>query len=147
MPRRDWVIRRNCSITPRQLVLVYSALSTTCLLVASFFALRGAWYILGFAVLEIFAVGVAFFLFARHATDREHITLTDDCLLVELVQREEIRQYRLDPRTTRVEPPVVPGELIGLQSNGVKVEVGQFLTERNRREFVRELRNALASER
>jgi uncharacterized membrane protein len=129
------------------LVLVYSALSTTCLLVASFFALRGVWYILGFAVLEIFAVGVAFFLFARHATDREHITLTDDCLLVELIRREEVWRYRLDPRTTRVEPPPMSGGLIGLRSNGVKVEVGQFLTERNRREFARELRNALASER
>ena len=128
-------------------MLVYSALSMTCLLVASLFALHGAWYILGFAVLEIFAVGVAFFLFARHATDREHITLTDDCLLVELIWREEVRQYKLDPRITRVEPPVVPGGLIELQSNGVKVEVGQFLTERSRREFVRELRNALASER
>lgn len=145
MPGRDWIIRRNCSITPRQLVLVYSALSTTCLLVAIFFALRGAWYILGFAVLEIFALGVAFFLFARHATDRDRIVLTDDYLLVELVRREEVRQYRLDPRATRVEFLAVPGALIELQSNGVKVEVGQFLTEWKRREFARELKSALAS--
>ena len=145
MPGRDWIIRRNCSITPRQLVLVYSALSTTCLLVAIFFALRGAWYILGFAVLEIFALGGAFFLFARHATDREHIVLTDDYLLVELIRREEVRRHRLDRHATRVESPKVPGALIELQSNGVKVEVGQFLTEWKRREFARELKSALAS--
>lgn len=145
MPGRDWIIRRNCSITPRQLVLVYSALSTTCLLVAIFFALRGAWFILGFAVLEIFALGGAFLLFARHATDRERIVLTDDCLLVELVRREEVKQYRLDPHATRVESPAASGALIELQSNGVKVEVGQFLTEWKRRELARELKSALAS--
>jgi uncharacterized membrane protein len=146
MVSREWILRRNCSITPRQLMMVYAALCTTSLLVAIVFALRGAWYILGFAILEMLAVGIAFFLYARHATDREHIALADDCLLVELIQVEHVRQFRLDPRRTRVEPPESARDLIGLEARGTRVEVGRFLTEWKRRELARELQSALASE-
>jgi uncharacterized membrane protein len=117
----------------------------TSLLIAVAFAVRGAWYILGFAILEMLAVGTAFFLYARHANDREHIELADDCLLVELIQVEQVRQFRLDPRYTRVDPPESARDLVGLEAGGVKVEVGRFLTEWKRRELARELRSALAS--
>lgn len=145
MARQEWVLSRNCSITPRQLALVYAALCGTSFSVAAYFTLHGAWYILGFAILEMTAVGVAFFLYARHAADREHIALIDDYLLVELIQKERVRQFRFDPRWTRVESPVSRNELIGLEANGMRVEVGRFLTEYKRREFARELKRALAS--
>ncbi|RJF97624.1 DUF2244 domain-containing protein [Noviherbaspirillum saxi] len=146
MVSREWILRRNCSITPRQLMMVYAALCTTSLLIAIVFALRGAWYILGFAMLEMLAIGIAFFLYARHAIDREHIALSDGCLLIELIQVEQVRQFRLDPRYTRVEPPEFAGELVSLEARGIKVEVGRYLTEWKRRELARELRSALASE-
>jgi len=145
MAGREWVLSRNCSISPRQLVLVYAALCTLSFTVAGYFTLRGAWYILVFAILEMSAVGAAFFLYARHAGDREHIALIDGCLLVELIQKEQVRQFRLDPRWTRVESPVYRDELIGLEVSGMRVEVGRFLTEWKRREFAHELKRALAS--
>ncbi|MGH8807672.1 MAG: DUF2244 domain-containing protein [Noviherbaspirillum sp.] len=117
------------------------------LLVATFFAAAGAWYILGFSVLELSVVGLAFFLYARHATDREHIALIDDCLLVEVVRVERVTQFRLDPRCTRVALPATPDGLVSIEANGTKVEVGRFLTERKRRELAWELRSALASRR
>lgn len=144
MARREWVLSRNCSISPRQLALAYAALCVMSLMVAMIFTVRGAWYVLVFSILELSAVGLAFFLYARHAVDREHIALIDDCLLVELIQVERVRQFRLDPRRTRVEPPVSRDDLIGLRANGMRVEVGRFLTERKRREFARELNRALA---
>ncbi len=146
MATREWVLKRNCSMSPRQLALVYLALCTTSLLVAGTFAMRGAWYVLGFAVVEQLAVGTAFFLYARHANDREHIELAEECLLVELVQVERIRQFRLDPRWTRVEPPEGARGLVGLAERNTRIEVGRFLTERRRRELARELQSALASE-
>ncbi|WP_151635459.1 DUF2244 domain-containing protein [Noviherbaspirillum aerium] len=145
MASREWILRRNCSISPRQLITVYAALCMTSLLISLMFALRGAWYILGFAMLEMLAVGIAFFLYARHANDRERIELADDCLLVELVEVERIRQFRLDPRSTRVASPESRHALISLEARGCKVEVGRFLTEWKRREFARELRGELAS--
>lgn len=145
MANREWVLKRNCSISPRQLVKAFAVLCTVSLMVATFFTLRGAWYVLWFAVIEMSAVGWAFFWFARHATDREHIALIDECLLVELTQMEQTRQFRLDKRRIRVEPPLSRDGLISLEANGTRVEVGRFLTEWRRREFAQELRSALAS--
>jgi uncharacterized membrane protein len=147
MNRQEWTLSRNCSISPRQLALAYAALCFMSLSVAMAFTLRGAWYILGFAIVETSAVGWAFFLYARHAADREHIELIGDCLLVELVQVERVQQFRLESHRTRVDAPVSFDGLIGLEANGIRVEVGRFLTEKKRREFARELKRALASAR
>jgi uncharacterized membrane protein len=145
MAVREWTLKRNCSMSPRQLTLVYAALCTTSLTIAIVFAVRGAWYVFGYACLELLARGTAFFLYARHANDREHIELMEGCLLVELIQKEQVRQFRLDPRRVRVEPPVESRKLVILESGSMTVEVGRFLTEWKRREFARELQSALAS--
>jgi len=144
MATREWILSRNCSLSPRQLGLAYAVLCSMSLTVATIFTLSGAWYILVFAILELSAVGLAFLLYARHATDREHIALIDDCLLVELIEVEQVAQFRLNPRWTRVESPVARNDLIGLEANGTRVEVGRFLTEWKRREFAWELKRALA---
>jgi uncharacterized membrane protein len=146
MAKREWLLKRNCSISPRQLALVYAALCSVSLTVAILFTVRGAWYVLGFVILEMAAVGLAFVHFARHATDRERIALTDGCLLVELVQVERARQVRLNPHWTQVELPDAQHALIGLKASGTRVEVGRFLTEWKRREFAQELRRELSSE-
>ncbi len=145
MATREWVLKRNCSISPHQLMRAFAGLCMVSLMVATFFTVRGAWYVLGFAVIEMSAVGWAFFRFARHATDREHIALIDEVLLVELIQTERTRQFRLDKRRVRVAPPLSRSGLIRLEADGTRVEVGRFLTEWRRREFARELCSALAS--
>jgi uncharacterized membrane protein len=145
MDGQDWVMRRNCSITPRQLVLAFSALCLMSFLVAVFFLLRGIWYIIGFTIVEIAAVGAAFVVFGRHVNDRETVRLSNDCLFVELVQVDQVRQYRLDPCSTRVEPPAGRNGLVVLDAKGTRVEIGRFLTEWKRRELARELKSALAS--
>lgn len=144
MAGRKWVLRRNCSISPRQLAWVYAALSGVSLIIALTFAVNGAWYILGFSILEVSAVGVAFYLYARHASDRDCIAIVDNCVVVELVRMERVKQFRLDPYWTRVRIPVARNELVGLDAKGIKVEVGRYLTEWKRREFARELQRELA---
>jgi uncharacterized membrane protein len=141
----EWTIKRNCSITPRQLGLVYAMLCLASFGVATVFALRGAWYVLIFAILEMGAVGMAFLHFGRHATDREHIVLTSDCLTVKLIQMEKIQCFNLDRRWIRIEMPILRNELIGLEDRRVKVGVGRYLTDRGRRKFAQELRRALSS--
>jgi uncharacterized membrane protein len=114
-------------------------------MVATLFTVHGAWYVLGFAILEMCAVGLAFLHYARHATDREHIALIDDCLLVELIDAEQVRQFRLNPHRTRIDLADAHCGLIRLEAGGVQVEIGRFLAEWKRREFAQELRCALAS--
>lgn len=144
MATREWILKRNCSMSPAQLARAYLALCVASLLVASYFAFHGAWLVPVFSVLELTAVAVAFVYFGRHATDREHVALSDSGLLVELVQAESVRQFRMDPQRTRVALPALRHGLIGLESNGARVEVGRFLTERKRREFALELNRELA---
>lgn len=146
MDTQEWTLRRNCSITPRQLLLVYAALCFVSLTIAMLFTLRGAWYILGFAIVEMSAVAWAFVLYARHATDRERVELRSDCLLVELIEVDRTRQFRLNPYRTRVDMPVLPGDLVGLEASGMRIEVGRFLTGQQRRRFAQELQGALARE-
>ena len=144
MIKREWDLRRNCAIAPRQLGFFYVILCATSMAVAIAFTLRGAWFVLLFAVLEMSAVAVAFLIYARHATDREHIAmLDDDYLLVELIQAQEIRQFKLDLRSIRIAVQETRKGLIGLEALGTRVEVGQFLTEWKRREFVRELKQEI----
>lgn len=143
MTERNWVFKRNCSLTPRQLAKAYAVLSLGSLSVATYFSFNGAWYVFGFSILELLAVGLAFLHYARHATDREHIALTGCCLLVELVQAERAQQYEFDVRWARVAPPSSHRDLIGLEARGVRVEIGRFLTEQKRRAFAYELRHEL----
>ncbi len=142
---REWTLKRNCSISPRQLFLAYGALCSVSFAIASFFTWRGAWYVLAFAVLEMTAVGIAFLLFARHATDREHIALGHDCLLIELFEAEQSRQFKLDPRATRIEIPAAHYRLIAVEQHGTRVEIGRFLPAFKRQQFARELRSALVA--
>ena len=143
MSSREWVLKRNCSISPRQLAMVYAALSSVSLAVAVLFTLHGAWYILGFAVLELAAVGLAFFHYGRHATDRERIVLSADTLLIELIQAEQASPHRLNLRTVRVQMPDAHRGLIAIEAADVRVEIGRFLTSWRRREFARELVQAI----
>ncbi|HJU71230.1 MAG TPA: DUF2244 domain-containing protein [Paucimonas sp.] len=145
MVKQEWILKRNCSISPRQLGFFFALLCLTSLLVAAFFALHGAWYVLWFAWIDLLAVGWAFLLFARHATDRERIVLADESLLVELIQVERVQQFSLNVHRLRVQLPAAGQELVCLESNGTCIEVGRFLTEWRRREFALELQHALAS--
>ncbi len=143
MATREWILKKNCSITPRQLAKAYMALCVASFLVAGYFVVHGAWLVMVFSVLEMAAVAAAFMYFARHATDRELIALGDDGLVVQLVQAEQISQYCMNPGATRVEFPDIRHRLIGLEADGDRVEVGRYLTEKKRQEFAHELKNEL----
>jgi uncharacterized membrane protein len=145
----ECTLQRNCSMTPRQVARAYALLCTLSLSVALAFLLQGFWMVLAFSLLELGCVGLALLLYARHALDRERISLSSDCLLVECVQAEVRSQSRLDPLRTRVltgAEAAAAGSrraLITLESRGVRVEVGRFVNDAQRRQVARELRHAL----
>jgi uncharacterized membrane protein len=145
----ECTLQRNCSMTPRQVARAYGVLCTLSLAVALAFFLHGVWIVLAFSLLELACVGLALVLYARHALDRERISLSSDCLLVECVQAEVHSQALLDPLWTRVltGADAAPGtprrSLITLESRGVRVEIGRFVNEAQRRQVARELRLAL----
>jgi uncharacterized membrane protein len=59
------VLKRNCSISPRGLLLVFALLAALALGIASVFAALGAWLILPFAVFVLFTVRMILPLLSR----------------------------------------------------------------------------------
>jgi hypothetical protein len=55
----DWMLKRNCSVTPSQLGWAYGALCVTSLGIGAWFWAMGARFVLGFAWIELMAVGLA----------------------------------------------------------------------------------------
>ena len=97
------LLKRNCSIAPGALACVFAALAVAVLGIGIGFAIAGAWLILPFAGLEVIALGAAFVLQARHATDYERIELAGGRLRVEVGEGQRVARYELDAHRARVE--------------------------------------------
>lgn len=140
---KDWMLRRNCSASPRQFVIFYLSLAAFSLLIALILLCEGVWLVLPFTGIEICAVGIAFVVYARHAVDYEYIRLYEHRLLIEWVSAESVKQVEFNPRWVRVEPGAVGREPIKLFYRGESVEVGRYLALHRRAPFARELRSWL----
>lgn len=57
---KDWLMKRNCSVSPRQFVGFYVSLALVSLGIAMMLVLNGAWLVLPFTGIELLAVGIAF---------------------------------------------------------------------------------------
>lgn len=138
--KQEWELKRNCSMSPRQVALAYGVLCGVVFLISTGFALHGIWFVFGFGLLEVSAVGVALLYYARHATDSEHIALSEECLVIERSEGGKTCKTVLDPCWTRVAIPQRPRTLIALESRGVKIEIGAFVSEEIRQQVAKELR-------
>ena len=139
----QWLLQRNCAITPRQLGLVYLSLCGVSLLIGGFFFVQGAPLVLAFTGAELLALGVALALFARHARDRETLTLVGRALQVEQRIGRRIERTEFAADWLNVEPAAGQGSLVELRGRGQQVRVGRFLRPELRGAFARELRQAL----
>lgn len=138
-----WLLRRNCSITPRQLGSVYASLCVVSFLIAGFFFAQGAPLVLFFAGVELLAVGLAMLVFARHATDREVLTLIGGSLQIEQHSGTRVARADFAADWVTVEPVAAQGSLVKLSSRGRSMSVGRFLRPELRAAFAQELRVAL----
>lgn len=138
-----WVMRRNCSLAPRQVLAAYFAICLVSLSIASVFAWFGAVPVLYFAGLELLLLGMALMVYARHAADHETITLKNSTLAVEhhCGSRVERAEFRAD--WLRVEPAQGQGSLLELSVAGRRTLVGRYLRPEWRQMLARELRQAL----
>jgi uncharacterized membrane protein len=87
------VVRPNCSLSSRGMMLVVAIIATFSLLIGISFTLIGAWLILPFAGLEVLAVAYAFYYIHCHSGDYESITIEGDTVSIEK------RDYKYDSRT------------------------------------------------
>jgi uncharacterized membrane protein len=137
---KDWTMKRNCSMSPRQFVCLYVSLALFSLAIAFMLVLVGAWLVLPFTGIELLAVGIAFAIYARHAVDYERIRLFPNRLVIEQVSAEQITQFEFNPRWVRIEPGATPRDQIELVSRGQTIMIGQHLAQYRRAQFAGELR-------
>src|SRR5438309_940919 len=63
----EWLLKRNCSLRPSQLVGFFASLCVVSLGIGTVCWLQGAPLVMPFAGIELAAVATAFLLYARHA--------------------------------------------------------------------------------
>lgn len=138
-----WFLRRNCSVTPSQLGWMYISLCVVSLGIGLGFWAHGAHLVLPFAWAELAAVGAAFLLYARHATDGEKIALQGGRLVVELENAGTVQRTEFLPHQVRIEPQDSDRSLIELSGQGRSVRVGRYVRPELRAALAREIRMAL----
>jgi uncharacterized membrane protein len=138
-----WFLKRNCSVTPSQLGWLYASLCVISLGIGTVFWLHGAPLVLPFAWIELVAVGIAFVLYARHATDGERIALQGGRLVVELENGGHYERTEFLPHQVRVEPQASDRSLIEVSGQGRSVKVGRYVRPELRAALAREIRMAL----
>ena len=139
----DWRLQKNCSLTPAQLGWIYLSLCCVSLLIGTFFWLQGAVFVLGFAWLEVMAVGLAFFMYARHAADGEWISIEGSRIVVECETAGRRERAEFDRQWVRIEPIADDRSLIEVSGRGRSVEVGRFVRPEHRLILAQEIRRAL----
>jgi uncharacterized membrane protein len=139
----QWLLKRNCSVTPAQLAWLYLSLCVVSAGIAGFFWSQGATLVLPFAFLELLVVGAAFAVYARHAADGERIVLQGGRLVVELESAGHLERAEFNRQWVRVEPRRGDGSLIEVSGQGRSVSVGRHLRPELRPALAREIRRAL----
>lgn len=138
-----WRLKRNCSVTPRQMCGTLVSLGLVSLGLAACFWFQGAPLVLPFAVIEVMALTAAVVFFAKHATDSENISLVDGRLVVELESGGRLQTTTFAREWVRVEPQKGATSLIQVYGQGQSVEVGRHIRADLRPVLAREIRQAL----
>ncbi|CAM8639334.1 COG5488 Integral membrane protein [Comamonadaceae bacterium] len=138
-----WLLRRNCSVTPLQLLWTYVSLCVVSLGIGVFFWFQGATLVIPFASLELIAVGLAFLVYARHSTDRERISLQENRLVVELECAGKLERAEFQRGWVKVEPRADDSSLIELSERGRTIRVGRYIRPELRPQLAKEIRSAL----
>jgi uncharacterized membrane protein len=139
----QWELKRNCSITPRSLVIVYLSLCAVSLAIAAGFWWAGAPTVMAFAGLELVLLGAALAVYARHATDCETITLAGRELAIEHRCGLGVESALFRAEWVRVEPARSDGSLVEVSGQGQRACVGRYLRPEWRPQLAQELRLAL----
>ncbi|OYV31003.1 MAG: hypothetical protein B7Z83_11725, partial [Thiomonas sp. 20-64-5] len=102
---RNWVFRRNCSMSPQQLVVFFVSLSVVSLMVAAIAWDVGGSLVMPFTGIELGSVAVALFVYGRHATDQECVRLSAQQLQVEWENAGVVQTVSFNPLWVRVSLP------------------------------------------
>lgn len=136
-----WVSKRNCSISPRQLLGFFVSLSLVSALVAGLCWVGGAKLVTPFTALELVVLAVALLVHARHAADRERVEFGADRVVVEWECAGSVERIELPTRQTRI--LMHDNGLIVFKAGQAVAFAGRYTRPERRETLARELRRAL----
>jgi len=142
----DAILRPYASLTPFGFLIFMTALITLSCFVGLTFVILGAWPVFGFFCLEVLIIYLAFKYNYRNAKRHETIKLTKNYITVESFSPEGIKQiWESQTYWLKVEysSSTLPGGKLTLRSHGKVIEIGSFLTSREKRDFSTQLQNQL----
>lgn len=138
--------RPNCSLTPKQTLVVFCIIAILTLLLAIAFVIIGAWPILLFSVMELVALAYCFEHILRHASDYERLTIDADTVIVETHEPDHDERFELNGYWLRIVLDCLPNgycrHLI-LKSHGREIEFGRYISSEERLNLARLLKPRL----
>ena len=140
---RCFVLAPNIAPDWGQTMRIFVGISAVCLGVALVCTWMGFWPVLPFAGIELTALGIALYVSARRALDREVIHVSGDRVRVEKGRGRVEQHWELDRAWTEVVLRQLPRRWeetqLVLRSRGREVILGGFLEPEERRSLAREL--------
>ena len=140
---RTWLMKRNCSFSPKQVGLFYLSIVSFSLLVAGYFWLLGAWMILIFTSLALLVLTIAFYVYSRHALDYEKITITGKQLIVEKSWGGKVQIEEFNTIWTKLYCGGTGRHRLALKSSTKEVPIGFFVVMNEQEQFEKELKSYL----
>ena len=140
MSMKRWQMRRNCALTPKQLLKFYIALVCLSLLVATGFLLAGIWVIPIFTALELSAVTIGFLIYCRHALDCETIEIDGNRLIVKKFISYKEAIYEFNAQWAKIEPPLKDSKVFFISQSNLRVEIGQFMRQEQQLSLIASVR-------
>jgi len=143
MSTKRWQMRRNCALTPKQLLQFYLVLVCLSLIVATGFLLAGIWMIPIFTTLELTAVTIGFLIYCRHALDCETIEIEGKRLLVKKFIGYRETLFEFNSQWAKIELPIEDAKTFHISQSGLRVELGQFIRHEQQLALIRQVRALL----
>ena len=146
----DAVLYPNRSLPVSGFAAVMAVVAISNLFFGVYFYMLGAWPVIGFCGLDIFAVWLAFRLSYRQGRLRERVRVTeDDMWVARVLPSGHETRWRLQPYWTRVsiDRPVRHESQVRVASKGGTLILGSFLSPEERGRFAEALAKALGKAR
>lgn len=140
---RTWLMKRNCSFSPKQVGLFYLSIVCFSLLVATYFLLIGVWMVIIFTSMEILALTIALYVYTRHALDYEKITIIGKQLLFERSWGGKIQSHEFNTIWTKLIRSESGGRDLILKTSTKEVPIGFFIGANEQAQFEKELERYL----
>ena len=138
-----WQLKRNCSLTPKQLVGCVAVMLLVSACAALIFWGLGYALVSLFLLMQMAAIVTAAWSYARHACDHDTVVLQNGRLVVEQCCGNRTERTEFYAPFVRIEAGPEGDSLVSLTERGRKVEVGRHVQAATRRRMAAELHRAL----